>query len=260
MITSTLERDSMRLRIKGIPQLMPLECTNLVLLESALTISDVSIGPKSLTSNQSLSWFSKSGNTGILKIPSWAQYQAFALLCIRVSWHFPSACLHWYFFTDAFLLPIQINRKIERQGAFSDASWRLEYYCWKFCLFPHCSTIVWWGILEGPLANNKQDAARGKRSHAQTATTGVYAWYIGYTRHIPARSFVLFGWCTCGICHIPTIHQPMSHLQKFPICVNIGSFVVIYARCTPGFGTFVGIRSFCTKMYAPHMPGFWQSI
>ena len=55
---------------KGIPRLMPLECTNLVLLESALTISDVSIGQKSLTSNQSLSWFSKSGNTGILKIPS----------------------------------------------------------------------------------------------------------------------------------------------------------------------------------------------
>ena len=43
---------------------------HMVLLESALMISDVSIGPKSLTSNQSLSWFSKSGNTGILKIPS----------------------------------------------------------------------------------------------------------------------------------------------------------------------------------------------
>ena len=70
----------------------------------------------------------------------------------------------------------------------------------------------------------------------------------------------IFGWCTCGICHIPTIHQPMSHLHKFPICVNIRSFVVIYARCTPGFGTVVGIFSFCTKMYAPHMPGFWQSI
>ena len=37
---------------------------------AALMISDLSIGSKSLTSNQSLSWFSKSGNTGILKIPS----------------------------------------------------------------------------------------------------------------------------------------------------------------------------------------------
>ena len=73
----------------------------------------------------------------------------------------------------------------------------------------------------------------------------------GTYQHSHWWSFVFFGWCTCGICHIPTIHQPMSHLQKFPICVNIGSFVVIYARCTPGFGTFVGIRWFLYQDVCP---------
>ena len=43
----------------------------------------------------------------------------------------------------------------------------------------------------------------------------------------------------------------MSHLQKFPICVNIGSFVVLYTRCTPGFGTFVGIRRFLYQDVCP---------
>ena len=42
----------------------------------------------------------------------------------------------------------------------------------------------------------------------------------------------------------------MSHLQKFPICVN-GSFLMIYARCTPGFGTFVGIRWFLYQGVCP---------
>ena len=43
----------------------------------------------------------------------------------------------------------------------------------------------------------------------------------------------------------------MSHLQKFPICVNIGSFVVLFARCTPGFGTFVGICRFLYQDVRP---------
>ena len=79
------------------------------------------------------------------------------------------------------------------------------------------------------------------------ATIGKWEYTPG-TSYIPGTfqhsywwSFVFFGWCICGICHIPTIHQPMSHLQKFAICVNIGSFVVMYARCTPGFGGVVGI-------------------
>ena len=41
----------------------------------------------------------------------------------------------------------------------------------------------------------------------------------GTYQHSHWWSFAFFGWCTCGICHIPHKHQSMSHLQKFPICI-----------------------------------------
>ncbi len=65
-----------------------------------------------------------------------------------------------------------------------------------------------------------------------------------YTFHISAQSspvIGMVGWCTRGIPHIQHIHQPMSHLQKIPICIDIGPFVVMYARCTPGFAGYIEI-------------------
>ena len=57
----------------------------------------------------------------------------------------------------------------------------------------------------------------------------------GIHQHGHLRSFEFFVWCISGICHIPHIHQTLSHLQKIPICNDIGLFVVMYARRTPLF-------------------------
>ncbi len=36
----------------------------------------------------------------------------------------------------------------------------------------------------------------------------------------------------------------MPYSQKFPICIYLGLFVVMYARCTPGFGSYEEISLF----------------
>ena len=58
----------------------------------------------------------------------------------------------------------------------------------------------------------------------------------GIHQHDHQRSFDFFLWCISGICHIPHIHQTLSHLQKIPICNascnDIGLFMVMYARHT----------------------------
>ena len=74
------------------------------------------------------------------------------------------------------------------------------------------------------------------------------------------RSFEFFLWYMRGIRHIPRIYQTLSHLQKIPICNDIGPFAVMYARGTPVFFVTKEFVELYTKMYARLTSGFWQSI
>ena len=86
----------------------------------------------------------------------------------------------------------------------------------------------------------------------------------GYTPgilHIPGtyqgshqRSFTFFCWCISGICHIPHIHQLMSHLQKIPVCNDIGYLW----WCMPGVHHFFWSRRNLLNGILRCMPGLRQ--
>ena len=69
----------------------------------------------------------------------------------------------------------------------------------------------------------------------------VYLRYLTHTRTVIGGHLHLLAGVPVVYVHVPHKHQSMSHLQKVPICIECGPFVVMYARCTPGFGGYIEI-------------------
>ena len=101
----------------------------------------------------------------------------------------------------------------------------------------------------------------------------------GTYQHSHWQSFAFFGWCTCGICHIPTIHQPnvpsakISHLHlEWAVCGDVCQMytriwrsrrnsLIFVPRCLPHICQVFGSQYSQVKSEGPlHIPCIYKKF